>query len=121
MADLVERLRAHDINLVPEWKDEADKSMWLDTADALIGEAADRIEALERELADERDETMWRFWRDKASQLAKDTPETTRVVIHADQFFIDVPVTTPPYRVENGALVKIETTASSDAKDAEHG
>lgn len=33
-------------------------------------EAADRIEALERELADERDESMWRFWRDKTTQLA---------------------------------------------------
>lgn len=68
--ELVERLRAHDINLAPEWKDEADKSMWLDTVDALIGEAADRIEALEREnatLRAEKDEARKSAFEQAAS------------------------------------------------------
>ena len=52
MNSLVERLRAHDLNLCDEWVDDTARHAWIDGADALVLEAADRIEELEAELAE---------------------------------------------------------------------
>lgn len=47
MSDIVARLRAHDLNLCAEWKDDEDRRLWEDTADSLLLEAATRIENYE--------------------------------------------------------------------------
>lgn len=41
--DIVDRLRAHDLDLSPDWRDDVDMHSWMDTADALMAEAAEYI------------------------------------------------------------------------------
>lgn len=53
--DIVERLRAHDLNTSPDWADDWDRDAWIGGADELIEESATEIESLrtrEREAQD---------------------------------------------------------------------
>lgn len=53
--DIVERLRQHDLNLCPDWRDETDCRAWIDLADALMSDSATEIERLRLELAEARE------------------------------------------------------------------
>lgn len=44
--DIVERLKQHDLNLCPEWREETDCKAWIDLADALMADAVAEIEWL---------------------------------------------------------------------------
>ena len=101
MSDLVERLRAHDMQTSPDWPDDAAKAAWMDDADDLLSEAATEITRLQKELErarealeNDRDESVWRFWNEKARYLAarlatarEDALEEAAKV--ADQFAVD--------------------------------
>lgn len=50
--DIVDRLRAHDLDLVPDWRDDADMHSWMDTADALMSESAEYITNLRQALSE---------------------------------------------------------------------
>lgn len=50
-----------------------------------MAEHLDIIESLRKELAEERDETMWRFWRDKAADLATTNAVLRQIISDAAQ------------------------------------
>lgn len=50
--DIVERLRAHDLDLSPDWVDEPDMHAWMDKADDLMSEADDLITNMRTYISD---------------------------------------------------------------------
>lgn len=50
--DIVDRLRSRDLDLSPDWRDDADMHSWMDTADALMSESAEYITNLRKALSE---------------------------------------------------------------------